>query len=182
MKAGRTHLSRSRRDPCTLERVTGAQIFSFGGSGQDDFPGFDSRGLISYVRLGKLVLGSLFPPHQVYITDNRRSHRSNAAAHLPCVCHTPICAVLPWVVVFVGACRPYFTICLSKYHIWWYLLTYKPRLWRTRQPVPSSPLSLLLLLSLRVAVCDPTMPLLQLCSAQCAHSRSRQHAIRMHSQ
>ena len=28
-KPGRTHWSRSRRDPCTLERVAGAQSFSF---------------------------------------------------------------------------------------------------------------------------------------------------------
>ena len=31
-----------------------------------------------------------------------RSHRSNAAAHTPCVCDTPIRAVLLWLVVFVG--------------------------------------------------------------------------------
>ena len=32
MKPGRTHWSRSRRDPCTLERVASAQSVSFGGS------------------------------------------------------------------------------------------------------------------------------------------------------
>ena len=37
-----------------------------------------------------------------HITDNmHRSHRPNAAAHTPCVCDTPMCAVL-WLVVFVG--------------------------------------------------------------------------------
>ena len=41
---------------------------------------------------------------QVY---NRQhgSHRSNAAAHTTCVCDTLICAILLWLVVFVGACR-----------------------------------------------------------------------------
>ena len=37
-----------------------------------------------------------------YTTDDmRRSHRSDAAAHTPCVCETPMCAVLLWRVVFV---------------------------------------------------------------------------------
>ena len=55
--------------------------------------------------------------HTRYTTDNRRSHRSNAAAHSPCVCDTPICAVLRSLVVIGGACCPYFTVCLSRYHI-----------------------------------------------------------------
>ena len=37
-----------------------------------------------------------------YTTDSmHRFHRSNAAAHTPCVCDTPMCAVLLWLVVFV---------------------------------------------------------------------------------
>ena len=49
-----------------------------------------------------------------HTTDNmRRSHRYNAAAHTPCVCDTPICAVLLWLVVFIGACRPYSAVCLT---------------------------------------------------------------------
>ena len=38
-----------------------------------------------------------------YIADNMHiSHRSNAAAHTPCACDTPMCVVLLWLVEFVG--------------------------------------------------------------------------------
>ena len=47
-KAVRTHWSRSRRGPCTLERVAGARSFS-SGRGWDNFPGFSRRGLILYL-------------------------------------------------------------------------------------------------------------------------------------
>ena len=41
-------------------------------------------------------------PGTRYTTDNmHRSHRSNAAAHTPCVCDTPMCAVLLWMIVSV---------------------------------------------------------------------------------
>ena len=41
----------------------------------------------------------------------QRAQHHNAAAHehqqaTPCVCDTPICAVLLWLVVFIGACGP----------------------------------------------------------------------------
>ena len=60
----------------------------------------------------------LFPSlgsHKLYIrctADNTHiSHRYNAAAHTPWVCGTLISAVLLWLVVFIGACRPYSTVC-----------------------------------------------------------------------
>ena len=57
-----------------------------------------------------------------YTTDNmHRSHRSNAAAHTPCVFDTPIRAVLLWLVVFVGTLRPHFIVS----HIFFY--PYVPR-------------------------------------------------------
>ena len=56
MKPGRTHRSRSRRHPCTLERVAGAQRFFSGGSGEDVFPGSSTRGLTLYVRTGMIML------------------------------------------------------------------------------------------------------------------------------
>ena len=37
---------------------------------------------------------------QTTCSDMHISHRSNAAAHTPIVCGTPICAVLLWLVVF----------------------------------------------------------------------------------
>ena len=47
-------------------------------------------------------------------TDNtHRAQCYSAAAHTPSVRDTPICAVLLWLVAFVGACGPYSTIYLS---------------------------------------------------------------------
>ena len=43
--------------------------FSFGGSGSDDFPGFDMRGLSSYVRVGKLSSVFFTPGTEETIAD-----------------------------------------------------------------------------------------------------------------
>ena len=53
-----------------------------------------------------------------YTTDNmHESHRHNAAAHTLCVGDPPICAVLLRLLVFIGACRPYITVCYTMYQI-----------------------------------------------------------------
>ena len=52
-----------------------------------------------------------------YTTDNmHKSHRYNAAAYTPCVCDTPIYmrSISLRLVVFIGACRPYSTVCLTR--------------------------------------------------------------------
>ena len=40
------------------------------------------------------------------VDSMHRAHRYNAAARTPCVCDAPVCAVLPWLAVLIGACGP----------------------------------------------------------------------------
>ena len=140
-----------------------------------------------------------------YITDNMyRPHCSNAAAHTPCVCDTPMCAVLLGLVVFVGVfhrlpvffhtdvfaqadvypCTTFCVVARSTDH--------RPDNNRNN---PQSVFTFSFLKhhnpaaqhqqqwahlphiddgTARVAVCVPTLPLLHLGSAHCANSRSRQ--------
>ena len=86
--------------------------FFSGGSGQDDFPGFSTRGIFLYLRTGKTsstpcLCTSTQPRHvpggqQATV---KRARRYNAAAHkhrqaTPCVCDAHIRAVL----LFIRAC------------------------------------------------------------------------------
>ena len=52
-KPGRTHWSRSGRNPCSVERVASAQTFSR-REWIRRFAWFHTRGLILYVRTGKM--------------------------------------------------------------------------------------------------------------------------------
>ena len=144
-----------------------------------------------------------------YTTDDmHRSHRSNAAAHTPCVCDTPIRAVLLWLVVFVGVFHrlpDFFSYVCTQADV--YPCTFFCVVARSTDHRPdnnsNSPQSVLTSSFLQhhnpaaqqqqqwahlariddrtahIAECDPTLPLLQLCSAQCANSSSRQGTMRM---
>ena len=66
---------------------------------------------------------------------------------------------------------------------WYQILFHTSKYYHTHGltdvPIVPSSSPLFLLLLLRLAVCDPMLPLLQLCSAQqCANSSSRQRTIR----
>ena len=125
-----------------------------------------------YVRVGKLLSRSmcLFSSHQV---RNRRSQidpivptlpptRRACATHLYAqYCCGSLCLSEPAVLISLSALPDFFFIL---FHV------------QTQAGVPVS-LPLFLLLLLRIPVCDPAMLLLQLCSAQCANSRSRQHTM-----
>ena len=158
------------------------RVFFSGGSGGDDLLGFSTRGLILYVRVGKLLsrgLG-LFSSHQVRNKYIYKSRFFNAAchtpfAHSPCVCDAPICAVLLWLVVFVGDCRTYFTICLDQVpDVFIYIYIYA----HTQAGVCIiTSLLPCCFVWIYIPVCDGTRQLLQLCPAKCANSRSRQHTV-----
>ena len=81
MKPGRTHWSRSRRDPCTLERAAGAQRFL------DYFPGCDTRGLILYVRTSEMSslfwssMNSKYLPVRFFAPEHSTQHRHQTARY-----------------------------------------------------------------------------------------------------
>ena len=115
MKPGRTHWPRSWRHPCTLKSVEGAQCFFF-PAGVDKTISLVSVQEALFCTYVSVNIGCFLPyalmsydhitqTHTIigtYQTNMHRFHRSNAAAHTPCVCDTPMCAVLLWLVVFVG--------------------------------------------------------------------------------
>ena len=138
-----------------------------------------------------------------------RSYRSNAAAHAPYVCDTPMCAVILWLVVFVGvlnrlpdflsnACTQADVNPSTFFCVVARCTGHRPD---KNSNSPQSVLTSRLLQhhnhnpaaqqqqwahlariddrTAHIAVCDPTLRLLQLCSAQYANSSSRQGTIRM---
>ena len=121
-KPVRTRWSRFELDPSTVARVTCSQSFFSRREWVRRFPGFVCMRPILYVLTGKKLslLPSLASTQQprTYTTGRlqnmQRTRRYHAAAHnhqqaTPCVCDTPICAVLLWlqvVVVFIGFAGP----------------------------------------------------------------------------
>ena len=102
--------SRFELDPSTVARVAGSQKFFFRWERVSRFPGFLCMRPILYVRTGNFlsVFVALSLEHtaqNIYTTGRQqniqRPRRYNAAAHkhqqaTPCVCDTPVCAVLLW--------------------------------------------------------------------------------------
>ena len=113
----RRQRSRSRRDPCALERVAGARCFFFSLAGGDKTISLvsvrEALPCTRYIRTGKFVVCILPHGHRLDIhcrtretTGNiHRAQRSNGAALTPCVRDIPIRAVLLWLGCFYRGLR-----------------------------------------------------------------------------
>ena len=115
-KPARTHKPRVGRDPCPLERVASPQRFVSTGEDKTISLVWAREALFCtrYVHTDKMSSVFFLFPHehtthiyQVETDNGQRAQRFNAVPHKhqqtsPCVCDTPICTVLLWLLLIVA--------------------------------------------------------------------------------